>query len=291
MNNIRSMLQYGVNELTRNGLPEPVIDTERILCNVLSLEKYQLYINSDYDPGNYKTGIFKKYINQRLSRIPLAYILRKTEFMGIEFDIVPGVLVPRQETELLAEQALDLINKEYRHGKQINIVDLCCGSGIIGLSILSKLNLRQFRVTVHFSDINPECIKLTRHNSEKLNLTEHAMLYNGDMYIPEEFAGRTDIIVCNPPYIKSTEIPGLQPEISVHEPINALDGGTDGLKYYHKIAELSGKYLAADSGYLLVETGDSQLIEVSAVFSNAGFHNICGIKDYSGLDRIVKCSK
>ena len=207
-------------------------------------------------------------IKRRLTGEPLQYILGEWEFMGLPFFTQKGALIPRQDTETLAEHALSLIKE--RGCK--TALDLCCGTGCIGIS-LSKLS----SISVTLADISAECLALAKKNAARNGVS--ASFLQGDLFAAAE-SRSFDLIACNPPYIPTGDLASLQKEV-LFEPLLALDGGGDGLCFYRRIAEGCKAHLNA-GGTLLLEVGIFQAEAVKALFENAYV-----LKDLCGVERVV----
>lgn len=214
---------------------------------------------------------YLELIQRRAEHIPLQYLTGGQEFMGLDFEVTPDVLIPRQDTECLIETALPFVE-----GKKV--LDMCTGSGCIAISlqILGK------SVTCDAADLSKEALKVAERNAVK----NHAQIQFIQSDLFENVEGKYDVIVSNPPYIPPHVIEGLMEEVRVYEPRMALDGGVDGLDFYRRITKESVSYLVAD-GFLLYEIGCEQAADVMSILAEAGFTNICCRKDYAGKDRVV----
>jgi release factor glutamine methyltransferase len=224
---------------------------------------------------------YEMVIEKRASRIPLQHITGVQEFMGLEFRVNEHTLIPRQDTEILVEEVMRHLSDGMR------IIDMCTGSGCILLSLLRYSNECEW-VGI---DISEEALIVARENAVRLGIDAEFLC--GDLFEPlEKFeSGKTtdrlfDMIVSNPPYIETSVIPTLMPEVREHEPIAALDGKDDGLYFYRIIVDRSADYIRK-GGYLFFEIGYNQGAAVSKIMSDAGFSQINVIKDYAGLDRVV----
>lgn len=244
---------------------EAAFSARLLLCHALSVsDLLPLYASPMPDAAQ---TLLSAYVARRLSGEPLQYILGEWAFMGLPFYVEHGVLIPRQDTETLAEHAISLIAaRGYK-----NALDLCCGTGCIGIS-LSKLAL----VTVTLADIDDTCLALAEKNAARNAVSPRFL--KSDLFgaISERF----DLIACNPPYIPTGELSSLQKEVQC-EPQLALDGGTDGLMFYRRIAEGYKSRLNA-GGALLLEVGISQADDVKKLFDNADT-----VKDLNGVERVV----
>ena len=193
--------------------------------------------------------------------------------MGYSFLVSTATLIPRQDTEILVEE----VSKE-ADGKRV--LDLCTGTGCILLSLAKLCRLAEAVGT----DISPEAVKTAEENAKRLEV--EASFYCGDLFAAVPEGARFDILVSNPPYIPSAVIDTLQPEVREHEPMRALDGDADGLKFYREIIKNAKNYLT-NQGRIFFEIGCEQGAEVSGLLCAAGFHKIRVIKDLTGLDRVV----
>ena len=223
---------------------------------------------------------FWRDVGRRQSGEPLQYILGEWEFMGLDFYVGPGVLIPRPETELLAQTAIDAL----RGKSSPRLLELCAGSGCVTIAVCRTLP----DVKSECVEISPDAAKYLDKNIARHGLSERVTARHGDM-LDESCIGACcgpfDAIVCNPPYIKSGDLPSLQREVRDHEPALALDGGEDGLKFYRAL----GSYFALlkPGGTAACEIGTGQEKQVSEIFRNAG---LCGVrcgKDLAGIGRVV----
>ncbi len=211
-------------------------------------------------------------VDRRCLHIPLQYITGRQEFMGLTFTVTPDVLIPRQDTEVLVEEVL----KYLKPGMEA--LDLCTGSGCIGVSLKHYVPGAE----IWASDISQKALKVAKKNA--LGNQAEVHFVHSDMF--EHIHQKFDIIVSNPPYIPSAQIPELMPEVRDHEPVTALDGSGDGLHFYHKITESSSLYLK-EKGMLFYEIGYDQGRAVSEILRENGFENVTVIRDLAGLDRVV----
>ncbi len=212
-------------------------------------------------------GWLRKAVERRLAGEPLQYILGEWEFMGLPFFVGPGALIPRQDTETLCEAALGWL----RSRPQAKVLDLCCGTGCIGVS-LAKLGGAQ----VSFADISPDALALARRNAEKNGVD--GAFYESDLLT--DVPGTYDLMACNPPYLTAAEMAGCQRELT-YEPALALFGGEDGLDFYRRLAAAWVDHVAP-GGLLLLEIGHTQAQTVRELFPGARI-----MKDVCGLDRVA----
>lgn len=271
------LLQYASESLRDADVPEPEIDTEILWNHITGMNKMQMLLNRELEIDIETEDRFLQIIKNRATRRPLQYITGTQNFMGIDFLTAKDVLIPRMDTETLVEQVLMTIRK-YEPNKMISVLDLCCGSGCIGLSLKVLTDF----IDITLADISDSALALTRRNAEKLGL--ECEIVKGNLF--ENVKKRYDIIVSNPPYIRSDVIDGLMPEVKDFEPRLALDGMEDGLYFYKKIIEESEKYIN-NEGYLFFEIGNDQAYDVQQLLVDNHYADVCVVKDLSGNDRVV----
>ncbi len=282
-NSIEYLLNDGMNILKERDYNNPFLDLQLILMHLLKKDKIYLYAHKD---ENVDEQIIKKYyemINKRDSGYPLQYMLHSQEFMGLDFYVEEGVLIPRPDTETLVEKIINLVkNSEYKD-KHINILDIGTGSGAIALSLAYYIK----NASVTAIDISETAVKVA--NINKINLAiENAEIIKGDLFGNLNTQDKKfHIIVSNPPYIEKEEIEKLQIEVAKYEPRLALDGGDSGLIYYERISNIV-KDIIYDNGILSVEIGHNQAETVSNMLRNTNlFHKIEVDKDLYGNTRVV----
>ena len=268
------------------------IDAEELYCFLTGMDKVALFLraNEEVDPETEKK--YFELIARRAERIPLQHITGTQEFMGHTFKVSPDVLIPRQDTETLVEEAARTIQntpkekltfmEKLRGVKEWEVLDLCCGSGAIGISLAKICS----NIKVTASDISSAAIKVATENAD--NLRAKIKFVEGDMFAPH--AGKKfDMIVSNPPYIRTAMISILQEEVKTHEPLGALDGGRDGLEFYRIIVDQAADYLKP-GGFLMLEIGHDQGEDLRKMLKDDGRYTPAEvIKDLPGKDRVVKC--
>ncbi|MBU4321342.1 MAG: peptide chain release factor N(5)-glutamine methyltransferase, partial [Nitrospinae bacterium] len=242
-------------------------------------------------------------LRRRAKREPLQYILGFVEFHGLKIKVGQGVLIPRPETELLAEEAIKRVksyelrvrnkigiedSKLKTQDSRLKILDLCTGSGCLALAIAKHFT----DADVYGTDISKDAIRYAKENAE-LNVIKNVTFLKGSLFEPiKQLVTRHsslvtfDVIVSNPPYIRSGDMPNLQPEINKWEPRNALDGGEDGFNYYRAILSEARRYLMI-SGVIFLEIGEAQAEDVIKIAEGNAFKNISVIKDYARVERII----
>lgn len=270
-----------LERLRQADIPEADSDIRLLAMDVAGCTYSTLILRMAEEVTEKQAQRLHAYVTERMTHKPCQYILGTQEFMGYEFATAEEVLIPRPETELLVEEACRIAEnwKDTPDGRKRRVLDLCCGSGCIGISF-SKL--RHGRDLVELADISDAAIALTKKNRERLQAD--CAVIQTDLFMQIE--GKYDMIVSNPPYIRTDEIPKLMAEVRDFEPHLALDGKADGLYFYDKIIWEAREYLYED-GYILFEIGQDQLDAVRGLLVGNGYTDIKGIKDYAGLDRIV----
>lgn len=277
MSNYRDLFEIGYNNLERAGITEAKLDARLLLEYVCGTDHSTLLAHPDKEVSADEEKRYMECIARREKREPVAYIIGEWYFMGLPFNVCSDVLIPEQDTEILVEEGLRFVEDGMR------ILDLCTGSGCVALSILNFTNETKALCT----DISDAALKVAGGNAEKLGLSERAEFLKTDLF-PGEESGKFDVIVSNPPYIASDIIGTLAPEVKDFEPMLALDGDADGLKFYRRIIKEAPKYLYS-SGYLIMEIGYDQAEAVTELLNEAGsYHDIEVIKDYAGNDRVVR---
>lgn len=255
---------------------EAQLDARLLLEHVCGTSLQTLLLDGERPVTDNEAELYRRLLKRRCSREPLAYILGKWDFMGLEFGVSSDVLIPEQDTENLVEEVM----REVCDGDRI--LDLCTGSGCILLSLLNYSN----GSTGVGTDLSEGAIDVAKENALKLGLSERCDWKAGDLFEAVDPGEKFDIIVSNPPYIRSETIGELAPEVRIHEPRMALDGGDDGLYFYKRIIPEAADYLRT-GGMLFLEIGYDQAEQVSALMKDAGYYEVRTIKDYGGNDRIV----
>ena len=269
---LREAYEYGQKRLQTAEIEDAVIDAWYLLEFVTGISRAMYFLRMNENMAPEQEEQYKNYLETRANHIPLQHITGVQEFMGLEFCVNEHVLVPRQDTEVLVESVLEVLTPG------MDVLDMCTGSGCIIIS-LAKLGKAVKATGV---DISEEALKVAKKNVEKLE-AEVALLHS-DLF--ENVDGKYDVIVSNPPYIRTAVIKELKEEVKFHDPFLALDGKEDGLFFYRKIVDESLNYLKP-SGKLYFEIGHDQGEDVKQLMENAGFFNVTVKKDLAGLDRVV----
>jgi len=281
---VKDVVQMAEAQLERSGISDAKIDAELIFRHLLGVDKMGFFKLWATVIDDITWERYFDLVTKRATGMPLQYITGEQEFMGFTFGVNPEVLIPRQDTEILVSEVVQVINSKKK--KNCSVLDLGCGSGAIGISIAKLCE----NVKVSASDINKGAIETAKRNAKILNVDKKVSFAEGNWFEP--FHGRFrpetfDIIVSNPPYIKSHVIPTLQTEVKDHEPHLALDGGSDGLAYYRKIISRANIHLKKE-GILALEIGYDQAIAVAQIAEDYGkFNNLKLVKDLAGNDRVL----
>lgn len=289
---IKELLQIGASALEKAGCMDPRIDAELLMRFLLTLDKQELFIKSASLLDEKRCEAYFKLIDIRAGGTPVQYITGEQEFMGISFMVNENVLIPRQDTETLVEEIISDIKARNAWGRMprggCQVLDLCCGSGAIGIS-LCKL-LKDVKVTA--ADVSGKALAVAKENAKNAGVIKLMKFEEGDLFQPlRKGMGGTKfhVIVSNPPYIRREIIPTLQREIVEHEPLLALDGGVDGLDFYRRIIAGAPDYLKQE-GLLYLEIGHDQGEAVCEMArTSEKFEDISIIRDLAGHDRVVKC--
>lgn len=273
----REIYQEGVKVLTEAAIAEAALDARLLLEYVCKTDRNTLLAHGDREVTGEEQEQYLETIARRAAHVPLQHITGEQEFMGLTFVVNNKVLVPRQDTEVLVEEVMRNLHDGMR------ILDMCTGSGCILLSLLQYSN----DCTGVGVDLSTDALAVARGNYERIRQQKpemEASFLESDLFTKVE--GRYDIIVSNPPYIRSDVIPNLMPEVRDYEPMMALDGTEDGLFFYREITKKAKDYLNR-GGMLYYEIGCDQAEEVCAIMETEGFREIEVVKDFAGLDRVV----
>lgn len=272
---MQKLYQEGIQSLKEAGIREAELDAWYLLEFVTGISRAYYYAEPSRTVTDQDALRYRKLLGKRRQRIPLQHLTGQQEFMGLSFLVNDQVLIPRQDTEILVEQALSRMKEGDR------VLDMCTGSGCILLSLL-KLGEKASGVGV---DLMEGALLVARENARRLGV--EVSFVRSDLFAALEPGEMFDLIVSNPPYIPTGELDELEPEVKCHDPIVALDGREDGLFFYRRIAEESVSRLKK-GGWLLFETGCGQAAAVTALMQAAGFGRIVVRKDLAGLDRVVE---
>ena len=269
---LREAYEYGKKSLNLAGIDDVDLDAWYLLEFVTGISRTMYYVKMQESVSEEQEALYRKYIETRASHIPLQHITGVQEFMGLEFLVNEHVLVPRQDTEVLVESVLEVLKPGMK------VLDMCTGSGCI---LLSLMNCEKQILGVGV-DISEDALKVAKANGERIGVKTDFI--QSDLF--ENVSGKYDVIVSNPPYIRTAVIEELKDEVKLHDPFIALDGKEDGLYFYRKIVGKSPEYLV-NGGQLFFEIGHDQGEDVKKLMEQAGFTGITVKKDLAGLDRVV----
>lgn len=266
----------------RKGIPNPRLDAEVLLAHSLNVSRVNLYINFDRPLTDKEISTYRGFVLRRAKREPLSYIIGEKEFWSLNFKVGTGVLIPRQDTETLVEKAIEVLSID--RDRSLNLLDIGTGCGAIAVTLAKEFNKSHGWAT----DSSPRAIKFAKENAEALGVFERITFLQGRFFEPlREKSNFFDAILSNPPYIKTGDIPSLQQEIRDYEPIEALDGGEDGLDAIRIIACNAFQYLKK-RGWLFLEVGVDQALVVSDILKDTGqYTSIQTVKDLSSIERVV----
>jgi len=265
--------------LDQKGIESSRMNAELLLADIIGCKRLDLNLSYDKPLSEEEVNKYREFIRRRGKFEPLQYIIGKVEFFGMDFKVNPDVLIPRQETEILIETILNIYPKE----KELLILDIGCGSGIIGISLTKSLPTAK----VIFTDISEAALSITKENAEKhcitdrIKIIKHNILNETLNDFPE-----LDIIVSNPPYVSKTDFGTLQREIKDYEPRIAVTDESDGYTFYKVIAAKSFDKLKS-GGKLFFEIAQGQSKLVKNILEENHFINIKTVKDYQNIDRVI----
>jgi release factor glutamine methyltransferase len=266
--------------LERSGVPNARRNAEWMLAAALDCSVLDLFVGSQRPAPVARMERYRDYLMRRTEREPLQYITGDTSFMSLPFRIRPGVFVPRPDSEILVETVEEKL-KRYR--RPVRVLDLCSGSGVIGISLAKRLA----NCEVVGMDSSEEAVRLATENASLNGVLDRIRFVHEAA--AQYLAGARETftaVVCNPPYIASEDIPMLPPEVKNHEPIAALDGGPEGLDFYREI--VPRLYVSIEAGgYAAFEIGSTQRDAVLALLTVADFDQTESYRDYGGHDRVV----
>ena len=272
----REVLRAAAQELTEAGVPDADYDAGLLMERITGEPALQIRAGMTKDLTESENEAFQELIHRRCNREPLQYLLGDTVFLGNLYRVGSGVLIPRPETEMIAQEGIRWLRM--RLPDNLLVLDLCCGSGCLGIAV--KREVPEAAVTL--TDLCEDALAIAKENAVRLKAD--CEILQGDLFTP--VSGRKfDLIISNPPYIPSSECDHLQEEVQ-WEPRTALDGGADGLDFYRRIAEEAPKHLRSP-GYLVLEIGYGEAESVEAMLRAGGAMKVHTEKDFSGIPRMV----
>ncbi len=283
MKTIHQILLDAVNILKQNNVQTPRLDAEVILAHLLGWDRIDLITRSREVLDQDLEQEYYHFIQERAAGKPVQYITGQQEFMGLNFKVTPDVLIPRPDTEILVETA---IKEAGTMEPPLTIVDVGTGSGAISISLAHYIK----GAHIHSIDISPKALGVAMENARLHSLEHRVTFYQGDLFDPIDdlLRSRVDLLVSNPPYIPTHQIPNLQREVRCYEPTLALDGGEDGLDYYRRIIQEGEKFLSP-RGCLILEIGHDQGARVAELLKcKKRLRDVIIVDDLAGIGRVVR---
>ncbi len=274
---VRRVLDWTIEHLKKHGSDSPRLDAEVLLAHARGCDRIQLYTRYDEPLGDEERAVMRELVQRRAGHEPVAYLVGHREFFGLDFQVGPGVLVPRPETETLV---LEVVERLMGH-EAPRILDLCTGTGCVAVALAK--NLPSARVTA--VELDETAMGFAEGNVERHELASRVDLRQGDLFEALD-AGTFHAIASNPPYVTTSEFDELDPDVRLHEPRTALVAGADGLDVVRRlVAEAPGRL--EPGGWLLVELDPAQAGPVAGLFRDAGLLDVTTVRDANGADRVV----
>lgn len=259
------------------GLENARLQAELLLAAVLGVKRLDLYLQFERPLHSSEVDRYREYVRQRLQRVPVQYITGVAAFRHLELTVTPAVLIPRPETEVLVDVALELLPAGGR------ILDLCCGSGAVALSLAQEAAAAE----VVAADVSAAALEVAKANGQCCGLAERVEWHCGDLFTPLRGTEPFDLVAANPPYVRRSDLAQLAPEVRDYEPHLALDGGEDGLAYYRRIAQEAADFIRP-GGYLLLEVGEGQSEAVEGLLARSARLTEVQIRsDLNQIPRVV----
>jgi len=279
---VLAAIQRGADFLARKGVASPRLQVELLLAHLLRMPRMKLYLNFERVLTAAELDALRALVQRRGQREPLQYIVGSTSFCGLEMALNRHALIPRPETELLAERAWTFLQKA---DGIPSALDVGAGSGCVAIALAHHAPLAQ----IHATDRSGEALALARRNAESNQVSGRVQFYQGDLFAAVPADLQFDLIVSNPPYIPTARIATLEAEVREHEPLQALDGGADGLDFYRRIAREGGAFLRP-GGRVMVELDEEGAAATGEIFERESWRVEAMEKDYNGRPRILIAS-
>jgi len=278
MSTVLEYLQKSTEFLQKKGIASPRLNAELLLADVLACKRLELYLMYERPLAEKEIETYREYLVRRGKFEPLPYITGNTEFYGHRFSVTPSVLIPRQETEILIDTA-KLLLKDVQSPQ---ILDLCSGSGNIGLTLAKELT----GATVTLLDIDREAMKVAYNNAKSLGLNDSLSFIVQDVRDLTNDLGLFDLITANPPYVSLAEYESLQEEIIHYEPRKAVTDEQDGYSLYRIIIQNAQRYIKP-GGVLAFEVGHGMCSKVEEMMKTGGYAEVTSVRDYLDIERVV----
>jgi release factor glutamine methyltransferase len=276
---IRAVLRWASSDFAARGNDSAGLEAELLVAHALGVDRVRLLVDAERVLDATELAILRGLIQRRRSGEPVAYILGRREFNGLEFRVDPRVLIPRPDTETLVYVAL---RRTAAHSLHAEVLDLCTGSGCVAIALAKTRATWRIIAT----DVSPDALEAARSNAQRLGTVHNLAFARSDLFAGVAAAGPFDLITCNPPYIPSAQIAALTPDIRGFEPHLALDGGDDGLTLVRRVIAEARRHLRPQ-GVLALEVGDGQAPATAQLLAEAGFVEIERQRDYGGHERVV----
>ncbi|MCC6217099.1 MAG: peptide chain release factor N(5)-glutamine methyltransferase [Polyangiaceae bacterium] len=276
---IRRVLEWASQDFRERGLPSPRLEAELLLAHVLGVDRIRLILDAERPLAAAELGRMRALIQRRRAREPVAYLLGRREFWGLDFEVDGRVLVPRPDTEALVEEALERTRDRSLHGR---LLDLCTGSGCVAIAFAHE------RPTwaITGADASADALEVARRNALRLGAVWGVRWLRGDLWEALGAGERFELVTANPPYVPSAEVDQLEPDVRAWEPRLALDGGSDGLVLVRRIAAGARERLTP-GGTLALELHHDQAERAEGLLRGAGFVEVRRRRDFAGHERVV----
>ena len=273
---IKKVLDFASDYFNKARIENPHLEAEILLAKALNAKRIDLYINFEKVMSADELARFKEYIKRRKDHEPSAYIIGTKSFMSLDLAVTKSVLIPRPETELIVESALSLLKGLDRP----SVLDIGTGSGAIAVSLAKYLPTAKIAAT----DTSEKALEVAAQNASANGVSDRIRFETADLF--PKSGEKFDLMVSNPPYIRTKDIEALPPEVKDHEPLSALDGGEDGMKYYGPI--ISGaKERLKENGHLILEIDPGLTLQISSMLKGSGYAGIDVRRDLNGCERAV----
>ena len=284
---ILNLIRWTDERFRREGLSTARLDAEVLLAETLGVDRVGLYTHFDQPLHPEELARFKKLIQKRLQREPVAYIIGRREFWSLPFKVTPDVLIPRPETEILVAEALKIVSAPAGTGRKLRILEIGTGSGAISIALAKEFPSASLVAT----DLSAKALAIAQENASRLGVDERIQFRQGDLFAPLGKESAFELIITNPPYIAEDDFPSLPPEVRNFEPRLALDGGKDGLAFFRKALPRVGEFLSP-GGWFLAEIGAGQEEKIRQIaVANPGLASGAFVPDLAGINRVFKARK
>lgn len=277
---VLEVIQKSADFLAKKGVDAPRLQTELLLAHVLQMPRMKLYLNFERQLSEPELDSLRKLVQRRGQREPLQHLVGSTSFCGLEITVNRHVLIPRPETELLAEAGWQFLST--LSPQPSTALDFGTGSGCIAIAVAAKCPTARLVAM----DVSPEALSMAQQNAAKNSVSDRIEFRQGDGFAALKVGEQFDLILSNPPYIASAEIETLQPEVRDHDPRGALDGGADGLDFYRRLATEAARHLKPH-GKIMLEFGEGQAGEIGAIFAAHGWTVEAIRDDYTQRQRFL----